>query len=106
MSEWGSGGGGEPVTEPPHAPPPHAALPAAVPPAAGAGRRLSGRETAFWYGLAGLTYVGVGIFHKFLLNWFVGPLWLVAVVWLGPELVDLVRARSSRRGRGRGRVRQ
>jgi hypothetical protein len=58
-------------------------------------RRLSGRETAFWYGLAGVTYVGVSIFHKFLLNWFVGPLWLVAVVWLGPLFVDAVRRRGT-----------
>lgn len=107
MSEWGSGGGtgGEPVTEPPHAVPSSAVPPSAAPPVAGAGRRLSGRETAFWYGLAGLTYVGVAIFHKFLLNWFVGPLWLVAVVWLGPELVDLVRAGGSAGGGGRGRRR-
>jgi hypothetical protein len=58
-----------------------------------AGRRLTGPETAFWYGLAGVSYVVVSIFHKFLLNWFIGPLWLVAVVWLGPLLVDRARAR-------------
>jgi energy-converting hydrogenase Eha subunit G len=58
-----------------------------------AGRRLTGGETAFWYGLAGVSYVALSIFHKFLLNWFIGPLWLVAVVWLGPLLVDRARAR-------------
>jgi energy-converting hydrogenase Eha subunit G len=56
-------------------------------------RRLSGAETALWYGLAGVTYIGASIFHKFLLNWFVGPLWLVAVVWAGPALVDRLRGR-------------
>jgi hypothetical protein len=66
-----------------------------------AGRRLTGPETAFWYGLAGVSYVVVSIFHKFLLNWFIGPLWLVAVVWLGPLLVDRVRARA-RAARVRG----
>jgi hypothetical protein len=54
-------------------------------------RRLTGVETALWYGLAGVSYVGLSIFHKWLLNWFIGPLWLVAFVWLGPELVDRVR---------------
>jgi hypothetical protein len=57
----------------------------------GGARRLTGAETALWYGLAGVSYVGLSIFHKWLLNWFIGPLWLVAFVWLGPELVDRVR---------------
>lgn len=29
-----------------------------------------------WYGLAGVSYVGLSIFHKFLLNWLIGPLWV------------------------------
>lgn len=57
------------------------------------GRRLNIRETAFWYGLAGVSYVVLSIYQKFLLNWFVGPLWLVAVVWAGPALVDRFRRR-------------
>ena len=67
-------------------------------------RRLTGRETAFWYGLAGVTYVGLAMFHKFLLNWIIGPLWLVAIVWFGPALVDLVRGRGGRRDRGPDRT--
>jgi len=51
-------------------------------------RRLDKRETAIWYTVAGVTYVGASIFEKGLLNWFVGPLWLVAVVWAGPPLAD------------------
>jgi hypothetical protein len=47
------------------------------------------------YVLAGVTYVGVGMFHKFLLNWIIGPLWLVAVVWLVPMAVEGVRRRGS-----------
>jgi hypothetical protein len=47
------------------------------------------------YILAGVTYVGLGMFHKFLLNWIIGPLWLVAVVWLVPMAVEGVRRRSS-----------
>lgn len=57
------------------------------------GRRLDRRETVFWYGLAGVTYVVASIFQKGLLNWFAGPMWLVAVVWLGPLLTDRVRHR-------------
>jgi hypothetical protein len=57
------------------------------------GRPLTGIESALWYGLAGATYVGLSLHHKLLLNWVVGPLWLVAVVWLGPALLDVVRGR-------------
>lgn len=56
-------------------------------------RRLTGGETAFWYGLAGTTYVGASLLEKGLLNWFVGPLWLVVVICAGPALVDRVRPR-------------
>ena len=45
-------------------------------------RAPDGRRPAFWYGQAGVTYIGFSVFHKFLLNWFIGPLWLVTVVWL------------------------
>jgi len=60
-------------------------------------RRLGPAETVVWYGLAGVSYVGLSIFHKFLLNWLIGPLWLVAFVWLGPEVVDRVRRRRADR---------
>lgn len=56
-----------------------------------AGRRLTRGETVFWYGAAGVTYVVASIFQKGLLNWFVGPLWLVAFIWLGPLATDRVR---------------
>ena len=62
-------------------------------PGAAWSRRLSRAETAFWYGLAGVGYVGLATFHKFLLNWVLGPVWLVAVVWCGPALVDRVTQR-------------
>lgn len=58
-------------------------------------RRLSAIESWVWYGLAFVSYVGLGIWHKWLLNWFVGPLWIVAIVWFGPSLVDAARARWS-----------
>jgi hypothetical protein len=45
------------------------------------------------YALAGVTYIGLGMFHKFLLNWIIGPLWLIAVVWLVPLAIEGVRRR-------------
>jgi hypothetical protein len=57
-------------------------------------RRLGVGESVLWYGLAGARYVALSIFHKWLLNWFIGPLWLVTFVWAGPALVDRVRRRS------------
>jgi len=66
-------------------------------------RRLSRAETVFWYGLAGVTYIAAGIFQKSLLNWFVGPAWLVAFVWFGPTLTDPLRARFRRRRQPRRR---
>jgi hypothetical protein len=56
-------------------------------------RRLGPWEQWFWYLLAGVTYIAFGVYHKWVLNWIVGPLWLVTVVVAGPWLVDRVRAR-------------
>ena len=47
------------------------------------------------YVSAGATYIGVAMFHKFLLNWILGPLWLVAWVLLVPALIDGVRRRRA-----------
>lgn len=57
-------------------------------------RRLSGRETAFWYTVAAATYLPAALLQKGLLNWIVGPGWLVAVVVAGPALVDRARGRG------------
>jgi hypothetical protein len=46
---------------------------------------------------AGITYVGFGMFHKFLLNWIIGPLWLVLWVWLVPVAIEGVRRVGSPR---------
>lgn len=43
------------------------------------------------YVLAGATYIGFGLFHKWLLNWIVGPIWLIAWVWLVPLVLDRLR---------------
>jgi hypothetical protein len=61
-------------------------------------RRLGPWEQWFWYLVAGLSYIAFGVYHKWVLNWIVGPAWLVGVVVAGPWLVDRVRARF--RGRG------
>ena len=54
-------------------------------------RRLQGREMWFWYLFAGISYSVLSLWHKFLLNWLIGPLWLAAVVWIGPALFDRLR---------------
>lgn len=56
-------------------------------------RRLSGRETAFWYAVAAVTYLPAAVAEKGLLNWVIGPAWLVGVVVAGPALVDRLRRR-------------
>jgi tellurite resistance protein TehA-like permease len=43
------------------------------------------------YIAAGLTYCVLGIFHKFLLNWIIGPLWLIAWVVLVPAVIERLR---------------
>ena len=57
-------------------------------------RRLGRGETALWYLVAAVSYIAVSLLQKGLLNWVVGPLWLVAVVVGGPALVDKVRRRA------------
>jgi len=60
-------------------------------------RRLTGKEEWFWYLLAAVTYIVLGIWHKWLLNWFVGPAWLVAIVVIGPWLTDRIGITGRRR---------
>ena len=45
------------------------------------------------YVVAGITYVILGMFNKWLLNWVIGPIWLVLWVWLVPPLIDRLRRR-------------
>jgi hypothetical protein len=60
------------------------------------GRRLRGAEEWFWYLAAAISYILLGIWHKWLLNWFVGPVWLVAFVVIGPAVWDRVRGIAGR----------
>jgi hypothetical protein len=61
-------------------------------------RRLRSTEQWVWTLIAGVTFIIAGIYQKFLLNWIVGPIWLVAWVVVGPVLWDRIRRgrRSSR----------
>jgi hypothetical protein len=57
------------------------------------GRQLGRSEKILWYGLAGATYCAAAIFEKGLLNWIVGPIWLVLFISAGPVLADRLRGR-------------
>jgi hypothetical protein len=59
--------------------------------------QLGRGESLFWYGAATVSYIGASIVEKSLLNWFVGPLWLVGFVWLGPIVTDRLRRLGRRR---------
>jgi uncharacterized membrane-anchored protein len=43
------------------------------------------------YVAAGVSYVVVGMYFKFLLNWVIGPVWLVTWIWAVPALVERLR---------------
>ena len=60
-------------------------------------RRLLGAEEWGWYLLAAVSYILLGVWHKWLLNWFVGPLWLVAIIVVGPWLTDRMGLTGRRR---------
>ena len=55
----------------------------------------------FLYAAAAVSYIGCSIYNKWLLDWIVGPLWLVAWVWGLPALWRLLRGRPVRPQRGR-----
>jgi hypothetical protein len=52
------------------------------------------------YALAAVTYIVASIYNKWLLDWIVGPAWLVAWVWGVPALWRLVRGQPVRPNRG------
>jgi len=56
-----------------------------------ADRRLTGALEWFWYVVAAVSYILAGIWNKWLLNWLLGPIWLVAVICLGPPLASWLR---------------
>ena len=50
----------------------------------------------FLYASAAVTYISLSIYNKWLLDWIVGPLWLVAWVWGLPALWSLIRRQPVR----------
>jgi hypothetical protein len=55
--------------------------------------RLTGKAEWFWYVVAAVSYVTLGIWHKWLLNWFVGPIWLVGIICIGPAITQRLSRR-------------
>ena len=55
----------------------------------------------FLYASAAVTYVTLSIYNKWLLDWVVGPIWLVAWVWGLPALVKVIRRQPIRPRRDR-----
>jgi hypothetical protein len=52
------------------------------------------------YAAAAISYISLSIYNKWLLDWIVGPLWLVAWVWGVPALWRLIRGKPVRPRRG------
>ena len=48
------------------------------------------------YVVAGITYVIVGMFNKWMLNWVLGPIWLIVWVWIVPGIADRIVQRVRR----------
>ena len=53
----------------------------------------SKRADFFLYAGAAVSYISLAIYNKWLLDWIVGPAWLVAWVWGVPALYNLIRRR-------------
>ncbi len=58
----------------------------------------------FLYASAAITYIALSIYNKWLLDWIIGPFWLVAWVWGLPALVKLARRQPVRPRRGPSEV--
>ncbi len=58
--------------------------------------RLTGAAEWCWYVVAAVSYILAGIWNKWLLNWLLGPIWLVAVICLGPPIASGIRVRVAR----------
>ena len=59
-------------------------------------RELFSRSELLYYVIAALIYIGLGLlFRGAVLNWIVGPLFIVAWMWFIPPLVKRWRTRRS-----------
>jgi hypothetical protein len=57
-------------------------------------RKLFSREELWHYGIAAVVYISLGLlFQNAVLNWIVGPLFIVMWMWWVPPLVDKWRSR-------------
>jgi hypothetical protein len=54
----------------------------------------------FLYFTAAATYIPLSIYNKWLLDWIIGPFWLVAWVWGLPAIVKLIRRQPIKPRRG------
>jgi hypothetical protein len=54
----------------------------------------------FLYGAAAVSYISLSVYFKWLLDWIVGPLWLVMWVWGGPALWRFFHGEPIRPQRG------
>jgi len=54
----------------------------------------------FLYFTAAASYIPLSIYNKWLLDWIVGPFWLVAWVWGLPAIVKLIRRQPIKPVRG------
>ena len=52
---------------------------------------MSRGQTVAWYGVAAVTYIAASLWQKSLLNWLIGPAWLVVVVAGGPVVLGRIR---------------
>jgi len=64
-------------------------------------RGPSKRVDFFLYAAAAVSYIGLSIYNKWLLDWIIGPLWLVGFVWGLPALWKLARHQPVRPQRNR-----
>ena len=63
---------------------------------------LSRRTEIILYALAGVSYVAAGIAVKGLLNWVIGPLWVLAWIETGARVANWRTGRSERLARTSG----
>jgi hypothetical protein len=63
-----------------------------------AGSLWARHEQFFLYAIAAVTYITLGVFlQTFVLNWVVGPLYLLLVVWIIPEWIRGLRLKRRER---------
>ena len=61
-------------------------------------RRSERLPTVGWFVLTLVVYIALGLlFKRAVLNWVVGPLWLVGTLYLLPTVARAVRARAGSR---------